>query len=174
MCNLKNGVGVVLANGEKLVVVNGMLVNKDTCININLYNDYHNKINHNLNIVKIYKHLSDRWSDGYLFGLLDGIENSELLFDYSRYKIKIIDNSSIYAIRDNEFVYDSLEEAEKEYYKIVERAIDTLTKERWIDNKTPIFKSEQFGFKATMFGTNEKDIERDDVIFPIKIIMKKY
>lgn len=174
MCVLKNGIGVVLANGEKLVVANGMLVNGNLFINLNLYEGYVNKINHNLNIVKAYRHISNRWSDGYVYGLLDGIETTELLFDYEKYKIKITDCSSCYYIGDNEIVCSSLKEAEKEYEKIVKRTIETLTEKKWLNENTPIFKSDQLNFKATMFGDTETDVEREDAIFPIKIIMKKF
>ena len=174
MCILKNGVGVILANGEKLVVVNGMLTNQNICINANLYDGHKNKVNHYLNIVKVYRHLSDKWNDGCNYGIMEDIESSELLFDYDKYVIKLIDCSSSYYIGDNEIVYSTLEEAEKEYEKIVERTTNILLDKRWLNVKTPIFKCEQLNFKATMFGDSEASIEKEDVIFPIKIIMKKY
>ena len=62
MCKLSNGVGVVLANGEKLSVVNNQLIGNDLCIDLNCYDGNVNTHNNNLNIHKIYKHLSDKWN----------------------------------------------------------------------------------------------------------------
>ena len=80
MCTLSNGVGVVLANGEKLIAINNMLIGNNLCIDAKCYDGNVNSLNKNLNIHKIYKHLSDKWNQvghNYIYGLLENIEESE-------------------------------------------------------------------------------------------------
>lgn len=55
MCTLSNGVGVVLANGEKLIVVNNMLIGNDLCIDVSCYEGNVNSLNSNLTIWEILK-----------------------------------------------------------------------------------------------------------------------
>ena len=111
MCLFKNGVGVIFSNGDRAIVINNMLIGTDVCIDIESYNgDYSNNINSNLNIVKIYSHLSDKWNQvkgNYIYGLLKNIEDSELLFDYERYKITIRDITSLYCVGDADYKYPS-------------------------------------------------------------------
>lgn len=178
MCLFKNGVGVIFSNGDRAIVINNMLIGTDVCIDIESYNgDYSNNINSNLNIVKIYSHLSDKWNQvkgNYIYGLLKNIEDSELLFDYERYKITIRDITSLYCVGDADYKYPSLKEAEKEYANYVRRVTNTLTNKGLITTNSVIFKTNEPNYKATIFCFDKNNVENEDAIFPVKIIMERY
>lgn len=165
---LKNGYGVVLANSEEAVVVNGMLVNENLCISLSKYDGYSNRANHNLDITKVFEHLADKWQqveNGYIYGLLKGISKSKQLFDHTDYVVKTIDNSMLYQIGDEAFKCNSLQEAEELYGKIIS---DIKNKFGWL-----MLSAESLGYKCAIFVPDKKKIESNEFIPEIKVIMRQ-
>ena len=174
MCTLSNGVGVVLANGEKLIVVNNMLIGNDLCIDVICYEGNVNSLNSNLNIHKIYKHLSDKWNQvkhNYIYGLLKNMEESELLFESDKYEIVVVDKSMVFRIGDKTIKCDNRTDAILEYA----RQVSIVTKELESRNITyQIVETDEVNFKASLFhlGDIEELVDYDPVMFNITVVMK--
>ena len=174
MCKLSNGVGVVLANGEKLIVVNNLLIGNDLCIDLNCYDGNVNIHNNNLNIHKIYKHLSDKWNQvrhNYIYCLLKNMEESELLFETVKYAIVVIDKSMIFPVGDKTIKCVNRTDAILEY----ERQVNIVSKELESRNITyQIAEIDEANFKASLFhlGDKEELVEEESVMFSITVAMK--
>lgn len=172
MCILKSGMGVILSNGEKLIVVNDMLINENVCINLNSYKNYNNTYNSHLNIEKVYKHVSDKFNVinyGYMYGILKDIEKSELLFNYDKYIIKLLDYS--YEIGEKEYVCTSLNEAIETYNNIVKEVLKYKDK---FPLNSCILVSDDIGYKATIVTSDSKHLEYSGRVDTyISVIMKK-
>ena len=173
MCTLSNGVGVVLANGEKLIAINNMLIGNNLCIDAKCYDGNVNSLNKNLNIHKIYKHLSDKWNQvghNYIYGMLENIEESELLFESDRYEIAVTDRSMVYRIGDKTIKCKTSIEALEEYKKQTDMVINELESR----NITfQIAQIDELNFKASLFHLGNKEgLIEDSVVFDIKVVMK--
>lgn len=174
MCMLSNGVGVVLANGEKLIAINNMLIGNNLCIDAKCYDGNVNSLNNNLNIHKIYKHLSDKWnqvSHNYIYGLLENIEESELLFESDKYEIEVIDRSMVYSIGTKTIKFQTRMEALEEYKKQTDMVINEL------ESRNITFQVAQINevsFRANLFHFSNKEelVEREPAMFDITIAMK--
>lgn len=174
MCVLKNGMGVILSNGEKLIVLNNMLINQNVCINLIHYNQHKNTINPNLNIEKVYRHISDKFNVinyEYTYNILKGIEDSELLFSYEKYIVRVIDTSPTYKFGDQDIFCTSLDSAIETYNKVVQ---EVLSKKDFFPSKSCVLSSDDIGYKATIVLSNLEQLENNKPIeIYIKVIMKQ-
>lgn len=177
MSLLQNGVGVILRNKEKAIVIDNMIIGKNICINIEGYNEnYEYENQSDLNIVRIYKHLSEQWDNvnkGYIYGFLTNIEDSKLLYNRESYRLIIRDSTPTYRVGDADYTYSSLEEATNDYYHHQRRISNLFSKRVILKDDVVIMTTDTLTYKATLFCIERNNLIKEDVIFPIKIIMEQ-
>lgn len=177
MSLLQNGVGVILRNKEKAIVINNMIIGKNVCINIEGYNEnYEYENQSDLNIVRIYKHLSEQWGNvniGYIYGFLTNIEDSKLLYNRESYRLIIRDSTCSYCVGDADYTYSSLEEATNDYYKYQKRIINILSEKYNLKDNTVFMTTDTLTYKASLFCFERDKLIKENVIFPVKIIMEQ-